>query len=120
VLNASTPLSLINASICPLHFSIAISFIVFIFTLVDITTGPSEDTIALFLVLTIIAFVLVTLGTFLALPAAFAVLQAALKLADVERTVLPSVLPFPVRLTFLVLPNVYVTIGEDVSALTML
>jgi hypothetical protein len=57
MLDPSGPLPLIDASICPPHFSIPISFILFIFSLVDVSAGPIEDAVAMFLINRIVPFI---------------------------------------------------------------
>jgi hypothetical protein len=57
VLATTTPITLVNGTIRPIHLSITISLIVLVVTLVHIAGFPREDSIAMFFVKVVFAFI---------------------------------------------------------------
>lgn len=120
VLDSFLPLTLVDTGISPLHLTIAISFIIFVLSFVDIPTGPSENTKSMLLVETVVPFVLIALWSFPTLPSSLTMLQPILELSNVEGPILPGVLSFAFGLSILVLTGVNISVSKDIGALTVL
>lgn len=61
MLNPFCPFTLVDAAIGPLHLSISIPLVFFIFAFVNIPTSPCENAKAMLLIITIVSLVLVAL-----------------------------------------------------------
>ena len=120
VLNSTDPLALITATVCPIHLSVAISFIFFVLTLVDVSTGPLEHSIPVLSITQVVTFIAVTLRAAGAAPLPLAFFHSSLEVAHVARAIRPGVLTFSVGFTIDVLTCVGVAVHENVSACAML
>jgi hypothetical protein len=119
VLNVLFPLTFIATAVSPVHLAIALSFIHIVLTCVDITAGPNELAKPLFQIIYIVALVCITGWCAVTSPFTFAVPSSLTKIACVNSSVTPSVLPGPVRLAILVLALVAVASMELISASSM-
>ena len=116
VLDATDPFSMVATPISPVHLSVPVSFIFLVLAFVDVTTGPLENSIAMFSVVEIVTLIAVALGTSSTSPLSFAFFHSSFEVADVAGTIGPSVLALPVRLSILVLARVRVSIYEYVRS----
>jgi hypothetical protein len=114
VLAALLPLSLVDCPICPIHFSIAVSFVFGIIALVHVSTLPSENSITVLFVHIVLTFVVVAVRLCTLTPLAFSMLQPGLKVSDVETAVLPLVLSEAFWLPMLILTLELISIAEEI------
>ena len=115
VLNTILPLPFINRAVYPVHFSVAVSLIVFIVSFEVVSTRPLKDSKTIFLVKLVLPFVAVSnmfalIDVFL--PLSLPVFQAILKVSCIDGAIAPLVLPLPVRLSKLVFTCIIVSIGK--------
>ena len=96
MLDAPDPLTLVTASICPVHLSIPVSFIVFIFSFVDITASPLEYPVAVLFVSVVVTLVAVALGASCTSPLTFSLFHSSFEISDVAGTIGPCVLAFSI------------------------
>ena len=118
ILNPTSPLPFIIAAIGPVHLTVAMPQILKELSLIVVPCGPLINSVSTLPVVDVLAFVLV-LGV-VGEPNAFAVAESVLELSSVRRTVLPLILPFAFGLPVHVHPDVDITIGELLRALSML
>ena len=120
MLNSFYPFSLIDTTVCPLHFSISIAFVVLVLSFVYVARGPDEHSVPVLFVSDIVPLVLVDAHALAAFPPALAVFESRLELAHVKRPIRPRVLSFAIRLAVVVLARVDVAVPKDVRALPVL
>jgi len=85
VLNATDPLAFVAGTISPLHFSVAVTFVILVTAVVNVAGLPSESADAALLVVCIVSLKLVAEGGLcLFPPLASAVLHATLKLTNIN------------------------------------
>ena len=96
MLDASDPFTLVTASICPVHLSIPVSFIVFIFSFVNITTSPLEYPVAVLFVSVVVTFVAVALRTSCTSPLTFSFFHSRFEISDIAGSIRPCVLAFSI------------------------
>jgi hypothetical protein len=121
MLNATAPLTLINAAIGPLHLAIAISFVILVLSLVLVPARPSEHSVSVLFIIEVVSLVLVAgLRSLGALPTAFTMLETLLELTNIERPVLPGVLALSIWLSLFILTSVSISVFKKVCSLAML
>lgn len=82
MLGAILPLTLVDGSISPVHFTITVSFVFDILAIVVVSALPLEPALTVFLVIEVVSDVLVAAGTQLVLlPLALTVLHGLLEIA---------------------------------------
>ena len=117
-LQASYPVAFVHCAICEVHFPVAVSLIIDVMTLVNITRLPKELTVPVFLILLVLTLIPVTLNIVLILPPdSFAMLKPVQKLAFVAAAIGPRIHTFPMRFPILILPYISVSVSEEVSSL---
>jgi len=121
MLDSFHPLALVYAAICPQHLAVAMSFVFWVVTLVNVTRSPSEHALSMLHFIYIIAIILVAVLMVLAtLPFCFAMLLTFKKVTYVKVTVFPSVLSFSVWFSVLVVSVVCLSVCKSICALSML
>ena len=84
MLNSLLPIAFVNRSILPIHFSISVTQIVHILTVIVVAVFPVESALAVLLIVHVVASVSVTvLIIFIFSPSAFAVFEAFTEFANV-------------------------------------
>jgi len=106
MLDPLDPLAKIAAAVGPVHFSVTVPLIFFVFAFVKVSARPLKNSLALLPVVLVVALVAVAYWTFCAPPLASALLHTASKIADISRAVRPSVLSFAFRFSVIVLARV--------------
>mmetsp|Transcript_29483 Transcript_29483/g.44761 ORF Transcript_29483/g.44761 Transcript_29483/m.44761 type:complete len:205 (-) Transcript_29483:1073-1687(-) len=114
-------MAFIDGAVCPVHFTIAMAFIVYVAPQVDVSALPGEGSSPILFVELVLAFEAVALGVVGYLPPlALAVFHAVLELPCVDASVFPLVDPLAFRLAVRVLTRVQVSVGEEICALPTL
>ena len=119
MLDALVPHAHIHALICPFHDTIAMSLVLRIITLVAVTRFPFEDSESVLLVRIVhtlirVALRIAVLVCLLFLPLSVAVLETVEELPGVAAAIGPLVLAKAFWLSLIILPDVAVTVGEEV------
>ena len=114
------PFTLVNRAVFPIHFSIAVSLVILVDTLVEVTAFPGELAHAIFLVIYVAALVHITMLVVASLlPLSIAVLEAVFELSNVDTAILPFVLALALGFAHHVRPREAVAIGEDIRSLAV-
>lgn len=127
ILHAVEPVSFVCVPVDPLHLSVSLALIVLEITAIDVSAGPLELAVPIFLVLFVFSFELVAeafvFGTGIIIclfsPLAFPVLHAVSELSSVCVSILPCVLSEAVGVAVFILTDVYITVGEEVAAIAV-
>lgn len=119
MLNSSLPFTLIATSIGPVHLTISVSFVFFIFTFVNISTCPLEHPISVLLVCEIVTFVAVALWTTGTAPFSFTLFHTSFKLAHIACSVGPCILSFAFWFSIYIFSCVGIAINKDVGSSTV-
>jgi hypothetical protein len=115
------PRTLIERSVCPLHFTVALLNVVFVVALKLASSCPLEFTIPVLHIINVVPLVLIYFALLFHwfLPNTFALLLTLLEDAAVDVAVGPPVLPHTLCDTVPILAQVYISICEHITALTV-
>lgn len=119
MLRSIKPVSSVNWSIVPNHFSIAHSDIVCIVPLVNIARLPLKNTESVLQVVLKFSFVLVAIQCLVFLPFAFSLFNTGFVIAHVARSIFPFVKSFATRFALVVLALECISICKNVCALSV-
>ena len=114
------PLTLVKATIVPLHSTLTLPLVEMVGALVAIARLPRKHPLTVLHIGGEIAFILVTVRPFVLFPLASAMLQPVMKVSDVSRTIAPSIVAKTLGSAPSIVTSVGVPVGEDVGALAML
>lgn len=121
MLDALSPLTLVDTPVSPVHLSVPMSLVIQIVSFVDVATSPPKLTIAMLVVHKVLSFIAVRLDIWPALlPNSFAMFHTIFKRTCVHTSILPFVATITFWFPLLVLPYVNISICEDVSSLAVL
>ena len=120
MLDASNPLTLIAASIRPVHLPVAISLVILVLSLVHVTTCPLEHPIPVLLVSVVVPLVTVALRSSSTPPLSFTFLHPCFEIPNIARAIGPGVLTLAVWLTINILSCIGVPVYKDISASAVL
>jgi hypothetical protein len=112
MLNSTDPFALIAAPICPIHFSVTFSFVIFVLTFVNVTTRPDKLTESTFSIIYIITFITIALWATTTPPFAFSMLHSPCEISYIYCPVCPRILTFTLWLSVDVFACVRVPIRE--------
>lgn len=112
MLDTSNPFALVATSVCPVHLSVTVTFIILIFPFVNVTTSPHKLPKSALSIIYIVAFVAVRLGSSTTAPLSFSMLHSRVEIANVDCAVRPSILAFAVWFTVLVFTCVRISVDE--------
>ena len=120
MLHAINPITLVDRTIAPGHLTVAISKVILITSLIDVTTFPYKRAITVLYVLKKLAFVLVAIQSRSLAPLTRSVFQAVEEMANISCSVRPLVLTESAWFTISISSSVEVAIVEYISALPIL
>ena len=113
------PLSLIEASIIPVHFTIAISTIISIVSFVNVSTGPCKNAISWLFIVRILSLVLITIAS-PSLPQPMSISESIFEISFEITAICPIVLSKTTRFAIHIKPLVNISIVKFLNSLTML
>lgn len=114
------PLALVNSSVSPVHLSVALSLVLDIVALIHIAALPGEDPITMLLVHEVLALILVASSSIVFSPLSLPLFESVLEIADVKAPVFPLILSESLGLAFVVLTLIGISVAEKVRAMAML
>jgi hypothetical protein len=118
MLDSINPLPFIETAIVPVHLPESASQILAVVSFVDISAGPSEDSVSMLFILEILSFVFITVAsTFL--PHSVALSQAIAKSSLKITSIGPVVLSIAIGLSAGVLAFIEISISKFLSALAL-
>jgi hypothetical protein len=97
MLHAILPLPFIEASISPLHLTVAVPLISFVATCVNISRVPSENTVTMFHIIDKFTLILVTQGLWTFFPFTLTLFTATFEVTSVARSITPFVSAITIR-----------------------
>ena len=109
MLYSSAPLAFIKTSITPVHLSIAIPHICFIVTLIDITSRPGKYAITIFLIISILSLIFITIPRAL-LPKPLAISQSIFEISLEIASIWPIILSISWRFPIWVKPFIDISV----------
>lgn len=121
LLQPSSPVTLVNSSICKIHLSISRPFILHIIAFINISRLPHKLPIPVLLIIIVMSIIPVASHILNILPPlSITLLHSLVKLSLILTLYQPSVSPSTLWNSILVISSVLVTVLEDISAFAML
>ena len=108
MLNSFNPVSLVMAAVCPVHFSVSVTLILFILSFVNVTADPCKFSNTFFHVIYVVTFINVRLRTTSTAPFTLSMLHPIFEITSINCTTAPSILTFTFWLTILVFSDIVI------------